>query len=168
MVGKLSKVICCILVLTLVTTVVNTNVTNAFSSNHSISLNFEEEFDFLIQDPVFIQLEQELATQETMGKIKPMWVPVAATALRVLISKVGKELAMKGWKIARPHIEKALKAPGKYKIDGPGGGGRIIQVRLKSSGKPIFRLDYYPVKTGGPYKLHYHVPPNMKEHHIIF
>ncbi|TWK45987.1 hypothetical protein CHCC20348_2708 [Bacillus paralicheniformis] len=29
-------------------------------------------------------------------------------------------------------------------------------------------MDYCPVKTEGPYKLHYHVPPNMKKHHIIF
>lgn len=130
---------------------------------------FEKEFDFLIEDPVFQQLEQVLAEQEIKdAEIKPMWVPIVATALRVLISKVGRSGMKKGWAIARPYVEKALKAPSKYKIDGPGGGGRIIQVRLKSTGKPIFRLDYYPVKTGGPYKLHYHVPPNMKKHHIIF
>ncbi|MEC2046249.1 hypothetical protein PQS30_06805 [Bacillus licheniformis] len=130
---------------------------------------FEKEFDFLIEDPVFQQLEQVLAEQEVKdAEIKPMWVPIVATALRVLISKVGRSGMKKGWAIARPYVEKALKAPSKYKIDGPGGGGRIIQVRLKSTGKPIFRLDYYPVKTGGPYKLHYHVPPNMKKHHIIF
>ncbi|KAA6452719.1 hypothetical protein [Bacillus swezeyi] len=130
---------------------------------------FEKEFDFLIEDPVFQQLEQALAEQEVKdAEIKPMWIPVVAAALRVLISKVGRSGMKKGWAIARPHVQKALKAPSKYKIDGPGGGGRIIQVRLKSSGKPIFRLDYYPVKSGGSYKLHYHVPPNMKKHHIIF
>ncbi|WP_307894475.1 hypothetical protein [Bacillus swezeyi] len=130
---------------------------------------FEKEFDFLIEDPVFQQLEQTLAKQEVKeAEIKPMWIPIVAAALRVLISKVGRSGMKKGWAIARPYVQKALKAPSKYKIDGPGGGGRIIQVRLKSSGKPIFRLDYYPVKTGGPYKLHYHVPPNMKKHHIIF
>ncbi|KAA6472275.1 hypothetical protein [Bacillus swezeyi] len=131
--------------------------------------DFEKEFDFLIEDPVFQQLEQTLAEQEVKdAEIKPMWIPVVAAALRVLISKVGRSGMKKGWAIARPHVQKALKAPSKYKIDGPGGGGRIIQVRLKSSGKPIFRLDYFPVKSGGPYKLHYHVPPNMKKHHIIF
>lgn len=130
---------------------------------------FEKEFDFLIADPVFQELEQELAKQEVKeAEIKPMWIPIVAAALRVLISKVGRSGMKKGWAIARPYVQKALKAPSKYKIDGPGGGGRIIQVRLKSTGKPIFRLDYYPVKTGGPYKLHYHVPPNMKKHHIIF
>ncbi|MFT0803199.1 hypothetical protein VSK90_18185 [Bacillus swezeyi] len=130
---------------------------------------FEKEFDFLIEDPVFQQLERTLAKQEVKeAEIKPMWIPIVAAALRVLISKVGRSGMKKGWAIARPYVQKALKAPSKYKIDGPGGGGRIIQVRLKSSGKPIFRLDYYPVKTGGSYKLHYHVPPNMKKHHIIF
>ncbi|MDE1362859.1 MULTISPECIES: hypothetical protein [Bacillus] len=130
---------------------------------------FEKEFDFLVEDPVFQQLEQTLAKQEVKeAEIKPMWIPIVAAALRVLISKVGRSGMKKGWAIARPYVQKALKAPGKYKIDGPGGGGRIIQVRLKSTGKPIFRLDYYPVKTGGSYKLHYHVPPNMKKHHIIF
>ncbi|MFO6495595.1 MULTISPECIES: hypothetical protein [Bacillus] len=130
---------------------------------------FEKEFDFLIEDPIFQLLEQVLAKQEVKdAEIKQMWIPVVAAALRVLMSKVGRSGMKKGWAIARPHVQKALKAPSKYKIDGPGGGGRIIQVRLKSTGKPIFRLDYYPVKTGGPYKLHYHVPPNMKKHHIIF
>ncbi|MFT0827208.1 hypothetical protein VSK91_22575, partial [Bacillus swezeyi] len=125
---------------------------------------FEKEFDFLIEDPVFQQLERTLAKQEVKeAEIKPMWIPIVAAALRVLISKVGRSGMKKGWAIARPYVQKALKAPSKYKIDGPGGGGRIIQVRLKSSGKPIFRLDYYPVKTGGSYKLHYHVPPNMKK-----
>ncbi|MCY8559931.1 hypothetical protein [Bacillus haynesii] len=141
---------------------------STLSENDNQSLS-NEEFDFLIEDPVFQQLEQVLAEQEVKdAEIKPMWVPIVATALRVLISKVSRSGMKKGWAIARSYVEKALKAPSKYKIDGPGGGGRIIQVRLKSTGKPIFRLDYYPVKTGGPYKLHDHVPPHMKKHHIIF
>lgn len=35
---------------------------------------FEKEFDFLIEDPVFQQLEQVLAEQEVKdAEIKPMW-----------------------------------------------------------------------------------------------
>lgn len=71
----------------------------------------------------------------------------------------------KGWKVARPYVQKALKAPQNRIIDGPGSGGRIIQVRSK---KPLFRLDYAPIKHGRPAVLHYHVPPNLKDHHVIF
>jgi RHS repeat-associated protein len=88
-------------------------------------------------------------------------------ALRYLITKVGYTLAKKAWAIAQPYIKKGITEANKYDIDGPGGGGRIIQVRYKG-GSPIFRLDWYPVTTGGPYRLHYHVPPNLKTHHIIW
>lgn len=144
------------------------SITNEENRNFD-NEQFEKEYDFLVEDPVFQQLEQKVIEQEVSeAEIKPMWIPVVAAALRLLISKVGRQGMQKGWAIARPHVEKALKAPSKFTIDGPGGGGRIIQVRQKSNGSPIFRLDYYPVKTGGSFKLHYHVPPNMKDHHIIF
>ncbi|MFC4388287.1 hypothetical protein ACFOZ1_10790 [Gracilibacillus marinus] len=74
----------------------------------------------------------------------------------------------KGWAIARPYVEKAIKAPKTYILEGSGGGGRIIQVRLRKGGSVVFRLDYFPVKTGGKNVLHYHVPPNLKKHHTIF
>lgn len=60
-----------------------------------------------------------------------------------------------------------VKSQNKYILEGAGSGGRIIQVRNKSNGSVVFRLDYFPIKHGGPYVLHYHVPPNLKEHHVI-
>jgi hypothetical protein len=68
----------------------------------------------------------------------------------------------KGWALARPYVEKAIKAPSTYILEGAGGGGRIIQVRLKKTGAVVFRLDYFPIKTGGSNALHYHVPPILK------
>ncbi|MCY8008779.1 hypothetical protein MOF38_14450 [Bacillus haynesii] len=63
---------------------------STLSENDNQSLS-NEEFDFLIEDPVFQQLEQVLAEQEVKdAEIKPMWVPIVATALRVLISKVSR------------------------------------------------------------------------------
>ncbi|MCM3169666.1 hypothetical protein [Peribacillus frigoritolerans] len=132
--------------------------------------NFEEEYEFLTTDEIFNQMEEIVAIQEveaalSQEEVNAQWVPVAAAAIRVLTSKVGKKGMEKGWKIARPHIEKALKNLTKYKIDGPS-GGRIIQVRLKSNSQPIFRLDYHYIDGKGPY-LHYHVSPNMKTHHFL-
>ncbi|MGD6847296.1 hypothetical protein [Rossellomorea aquimaris] len=132
--------------------------------------DFEEEFETLINDPVFSEMEEVMALQEAEAlvadaEVNAQWVPVVAAALRVLVSKVGKKGMQKGWSVARPHIEKALKNLNKYYIDGPS-GGRIIQVRNKSDKKPIFRLDYHYIDGKGPY-LHYHVAPNMKAHHHL-
>lgn len=143
--------------------------TEVYVSNES----FEKEFAFLVNDPVFIEMEEYLVltgqdTNISDSTVQARWIPLVAQALRLLTSKVGKEGMQKGWAIARPYVKKALDNIDDYVIDGPGGGGRIIQVRKKAGGAPIFRLDYYPVKVGGDYKLHYHVPPNMSVHHIIF
>lgn len=135
--------------------------------------NYEEEFSFLVNDPVFIELEEYLVLSGqdaafSDSSVQGQWVPIVAQALRLLTSKVGKEGMERGWKIARPYVQKALDAPSLYELDGPGSGGRIIQVRNKKGGSVVFRLDYFPVKHGGKNYLHYHVPPNLKEHHIIF
>lgn len=135
--------------------------------------NFEEEFNFLVNDPVFIELEEYLVLSGqdvtfSDSSVQGQWIPIVAQALRLLTSKVGKEGMQKGWALARPYVKKALDAPSLYELDGPGSGGRIIQVRNKKGGSVVFRLDYFPIKHGGDYYLHYHVPPNLKEHHIIF
>lgn len=56
-------------------------------------------------------------------------------------------------------------------IDGPGGGGRVFQLRYPKKGKPLamFRLDYFPVKHGRPARLHFHccTPANEKNHYMI-
>ncbi|MBJ8055910.1 hypothetical protein JDS87_29510 [Bacillus cereus] len=142
------------------------------------SEGFETEYDFLVNDPVFLQLEEELSkprveyvieknpfTGELVVKEEVLPALVIG-ALRVLTSKVGRTAADKGWKIARPYVQKALNAPSKYILDGPS-GTRIIQVRSKATKQVIFRLDYGPVHNKGPY-LHYHVSPNLKDHHIIW
>jgi RHS repeat-associated protein len=95
------------------------------------------------------------------------YVQIVYTALRYLIEKVGYRMAMKAWEIAKPYIKKAIREAKKYEIDGPGGGSRIIQVRYRG-GAPIFRLDWYPRKLGGPLTLHYHVQPDIKKHHVIW
>jgi RHS repeat-associated protein len=95
------------------------------------------------------------------------YVQIVYTALRYLIEKVGYRMAMKAWEIAKPYIKKAIREAKKYEIDGPGGGSRIIQVRYRG-GAPIFRLDWYPIKPGGPFTLHYHVQPDIKKHHVIW
>ncbi|MGE6347135.1 hypothetical protein ACQKIY_17085 [Bacillus mycoides] len=139
---------------------------------------FENEYDFLVTDPVFLQLEGELSqprveyvieknplTGELIVK-QEILPALVIGALRVLTSKVGRTAADKGWKIARPYVQKALNAPSKYILEGPS-GTKIIQVRSKATKQVIFRLDYGPVKNKGPY-LHYHVPPNLNYHHIIW
>lgn len=95
------------------------------------------------------------------------YAQILYTALRFLIAKVGYTLAKKAWDIAAPYIKKAITEANKYDLDGPGSGGRIIQVRYKG-GAPIFRLDFFPIKHGGPYTLHYHIPPNLNDHHVIW
>lgn len=72
----------------------------------------------------------------------------------------------KGWALARPYVQKFLDEPTKYDLDGPGSGGRIIQLRKKGS-TTLFRLDYAPIKHGTPAVLHYHVPPDLKKHYVI-
>lgn len=52
-------------------------------------------------------------------------------------------------------------------LEGIGSGRRIIHVRNKTNGSVVFRLYYISIKHGGPYVLHYHVPPNLKTHHVI-
>lgn len=139
---------------------------------------FENEYDFLVTDPVFLQLEGELSkprveyvieknplTGELIVK-QEILPALVIGALRVLTSKVGRTAADKGWKIARPYVQKALNAPSKYILEGPS-GTKIIQVRSKATKQVIFRLDYGPVYHKGPY-LHYHVPPNLNDHHIIW
>ena len=132
--------------------------------------NFEQDFESLVNDPVFNGMEEIMAIQEaeaelTHGEVKAQWIPVVAAALRVLVKKVGKKGMQKGWAVARPHVEKALKNMNSYIIDGPS-GGKIIQVRNKKTKQPIFRLDYHYIDGKGPY-LHYHVAPNMKTHHYL-
>ncbi|MCA1060305.1 hypothetical protein LCL96_15305 [Rossellomorea aquimaris] len=140
----------------------------------NVDLNkYEEDFDFLVNDEVFLQFEEHmiLTDQDTVleeSSVQGQWVPIAAAAIRLLTSKVGREGMKKGWAIARPYVEKAIKAPSTYILEGAGGGGRIIQVRLKKTGSVVFRLDYFPIKTGGSNVLHYHVPPNLKTHHKVF
>ncbi|MGW6191537.1 hypothetical protein ACWFRC_12550 [Bacillus cereus] len=139
---------------------------------------FENEYDFLVTDPVFLQLEGELSkprveyvieknplTGELIVK-QEILPALVIGALRVLTSKAGRTAADKGWKIARPYVQKALDAQNKYILEGPY-KTRIIQVRSKVTKKVLFRLDYGPVKNKGPY-LHYHVPPNLNDHHIIW
>ncbi|MGD6993835.1 hypothetical protein [Sutcliffiella horikoshii] len=100
--------------------------------------------------------------------VQGQWVPIAAAAIRLLTSKVGREGMIKGWALARPYVDKAIKAPNTYILEGAGGGGRIIQVRLRKTGAVVFRLDYFPIKTGGPNVLHYHILPNLKNHYKVF
>ncbi|WP_253957788.1 hypothetical protein [Metabacillus halosaccharovorans] len=139
-----------------------------------VDLNaYEEDFDFLTDDPVFLQLEEHvvLTNQDVViqeDSVQGQWVPIAAAAIRLLTSKVGRKGMEKGWALARPYVQKALDAPSTYILEGAGGGGRIIQVRLKKGGSVVFRLDYFPIKTGGDNVLHYHVPPNLKTHHKVF
>lgn len=40
----------------------------------------------------------------------------------------------KGWALARPYVQKALDAPKNYILEGPGSGGRIVQVRSRKGG----------------------------------
>ncbi len=121
---------------------------------------FENEYDFLVTDPVFLQLEGELSkprveyvieknplTGELIVK-QEILPALVIGALRVLTSKVGRTAADKGWKIARPYVQKALNAPSKYILEGPS-GTKIIQVRSKATKQVIFRLDYGPVYHKG-------------------
>ncbi|MDF9763785.1 hypothetical protein OKW24_005681 [Peribacillus simplex] len=92
-------------------------------TNVNIS-EFEQEFETLTNDPVFNEMEEVMALQEAEAlvaeaELNAQWVPVVAAALRVLISKVGKKGMQKGWAVARPHVEKALKNLNSYIIDGP-------------------------------------------------
>ncbi|MGP3739103.1 hypothetical protein ACTWKB_08925 [Bacillus sp. 4A_MP2] len=68
-----------------------------------------------MNDPVFIEIEETLALQSQNAELKEdsvtgQWIPVVAAALRLLISQVGKKGMQKGWKVARPYVQKALKA----------------------------------------------------------
>jgi RHS repeat-associated protein len=88
--------------------------------------------------------------------------------LRFLVTTVGLYVAKKAIAIATPYVKKALREPENYILEGRGGGGRLIQVRYKKTGSVLFRLDWYPIKAGGPYTLHYHVPPNVNEHVVLY
>ncbi|WP_226620039.1 hypothetical protein [Cytobacillus firmus] len=132
---------------------------------------YEEDFDFLVNDPIFMEMEEHfiLTDQDVSiedNSVSGQWIPVAAAAIRLLTSKVGKKGMEKGWALARPYVKKFVDAPSKYDLDGPGSGGRIIQLRKKGS-TTLFRLDYAPIKHGRDPVLHYHVPPNLKDHHVI-
>ncbi len=76
-------------------------------------------------------------------------------------------MAKKAWDIAQPYLKKAITQASKFTIDGPGSGGRIVQVRYKKGGAVLFRLDFYPIKSGGPFTLHYHLEKNT-EHLVIW
>lgn len=54
-------------------------------------------------------------------------------------------------------------------IQGPGGGGRLIGSTIKIGGKsqPLFRIDNFPIETGGPKVPHYHSYPNASVHNTI-
>jgi hypothetical protein len=67
----------------------------------------------------------------------------------------------KGWAKARHYVQKALDAPKSYILEGSDNGG-IIQVVNEKGGSVVFKLDYFPIKTGQKSKLHYHVPSNLK------
>lgn len=158
-------------------TVLTESVVEEVSENTGIDVSdvnlstYEEEFSFLTNDPVFMELEEHLILTDQDVSIEEnvvsgQWVPVAAAAIRLLTSKVGKKGMEKGWALARPYVQKFLDAPSKYDLDGPGSGGRIIQLRKKGS-TTLFRLDYAPIKHGTAPVLHYHVPPNLNAHYII-
>lgn len=148
-----------------------TESTGVDVSNQDLT-KFDEDFNFLIEDPVFLEMEEFLILDEQdisvyEDGVQGQWVPIAAAAIRLLTSKVGRAGMQRGWALARPHVQKALNAPKNYILEGSGSGGRIIQVRNRKGGSVVFRLDYFPVKHGGKDYLHYHVPPNLSTHHII-
>lgn len=55
------------------------------------------------------------------------------------------------------------------RIQGPGGGGRIVGSTANINGiqQPLFRIDSFPTRTGGPKELHYHSYPNANLHNPI-
>ncbi|MBU5265832.1 hypothetical protein [Virgibacillus proomii] len=142
--------------------------------------NFEEEFSFLVNDPVFRQLEERLVldSQEVYiheGEVAGQWVPLIAGPVRVLASKVGKKVMGKAWKVAKPHVTKAMKNLKRYKFYSKPKSGRyigIIDKKSKKKQKTIFALDYhkYSVKGKRTTKpvLHYHKAPNLKTHYNIY
>lgn len=132
--------------------------------------DFDDKFSFLTQDEIFIEAEEHVALQSTndtvaIAEVESQWGPIVAQALRTLVTKVGKPAMTRAWMVARPHVRKAIDYPKRYILEGPK-GGRIIQVRSKSTKKPVFRLDYHRIDGKGPY-LHYHIAPNIKKHHML-
>ncbi|WP_078378712.1 hypothetical protein [Sutcliffiella halmapala] len=142
--------------------------------------NFEEEYAFLLNDPVFRELEEYLVLNEQDvilddNEVTGQWVPLAAAAIRLLAGKVGTKAIDKAWKIAKPHVDKALKDLDRYKFVVNTKNGRylgIIDTKSKSKDKTVFALDYHQFKEGNKRTkddvLHYHVIPNIKAHHIIY
>lgn len=96
------------------------------------------------------------------------FLPLLATAFRILVQKVGPTIAKKAWDLAQPYFRMAITQASKFTMDGPGSGGRIVQVRYRKGGSVLFRLDFYPVRSGGPFTLHYHVGPNTNNHNVIW
>jgi RHS repeat-associated protein len=97
--------------------------------------------------------------------------PIIWAVLRLLVTigwKIGRDLVERGWDIAYPYVKRAISDSKNYILEGPGGGGRIVQVRNRKTGAVLFRLDYYPIKPGGPFILHYHTPPDINKHHVIW
>ncbi|QIW22199.1 hypothetical protein [Bacillus thuringiensis] len=136
--------------------------------------NFQKEYDFLVNDPVFLQLEAEVSkprveyiteknpfTGELIVK-EEILPAIVVGALRILVSKVGRKAADRAWAVARPYVQKALNSPRQYILEA-GKGGMIIQVRSKATGKRVFALDYHYIDGKGPI-LHYHSPPNVNDH----
>ncbi|TNP00406.1 hypothetical protein [Bacillus pacificus] len=136
--------------------------------------NFEKEYGFLVNDPVFLQLEEEvskLRVESVVEKnpftgelvVKQEILPaIVLGALRVLVSKVGRTAADKAWAVARPYVQKALNSPKQYILEAAK-GRMIIQVRSKATGNRVFAIDYHYIDGKGPI-LHYHSPPNVGAH----
>ncbi|MEK5184598.1 hypothetical protein [Solibacillus sp. FSL W7-1324] len=142
--------------------------------------NFEQDFAFLLNDPVFKEMEeylvlnsQEVIIDET--EVAGQWIPIAAAGIRLLAGKVGTKAIDKAWDIAKPHVKKALDDVDRYKFIVNIKNGRylgIIDTKSKSKDKTIFALDYHQFKEGSKRTvddvLHYHITPNIKEHHVIY
>jgi RHS repeat-associated protein len=106
----------------------------------------------------------------------PIIFALVWAALVKLAWKIGWKAIRMAWDKAEPYINKAIREAKNYIIEGPAKTGvettRIVQIRNKKTGAPVFRLEMHPIPDPAYGNkrieyLHYHIGTS-KAHYTIW
>ncbi|QHZ59010.1 MULTISPECIES: YpjP family protein [Brevibacillus] len=100
-------------------------------------------------------------------RVAPIVARIIVSAAGYAVKKLGKKVADDVWPVVKKKLDDLLEKAEDISIKGPGGGERVFAIFDKN--KEIFRLDAKLLKKPDGYYLwvHYHITPDMSEHHDI-
>ncbi|MBY0088997.1 YpjP family protein [Brevibacillus brevis] len=100
-------------------------------------------------------------------QVAPIVARIIIKAAEFAVKKLGKKIADDVWPVVKKKLDDLLESAKDLSVKGPGGGERVFAIF--SDKTEIFRLDAKLLKKSDGYYLwvHYHIRPNMEDHHDI-